>query len=129
MLARIKTVLRLVVLAVVVSGLAFLAFMYWANFSEGTRSGRLIKLSKRGILFKTYEGQLDVGGMQPTNSAAGPSFTSLWDFSADGSDRKLVGLLEQNQGRPVKLYYSEKYYRFFWRGDTKYFVNRVEPLP
>ncbi|MCX2743585.1 hypothetical protein OO013_06900 [Mangrovivirga sp. M17] len=33
-----------------------------------------------------------------------------------------------DQGQRVKLHYKEKYVRFFWQGDTKYFVYEVEPV-
>ena len=128
MLARVKSAFRLLLLAVLILGGASVSFIYWANFSEGTRSGRLIKMSRRGILFKTHEGQLDVGGLRSAPGGSGTGLTSLWDFSVEGGDAKLIGALEQYQGRPVKLHYKEKYYRFFWRGDTKYFVVRVDAL-
>ena len=42
---------------------AILSFVAYANFtfSEGSRNGTVIKLSSKGMMFKTYEGQLNVG--------------------------------------------------------------------
>lgn len=102
-------------------------FLYSANYSEGSRSGRLIKISKKGVLFKTWEGQLDVGGI----SGGGPTgeITSLWEFTVPGDAAEVLEKLDRNAGRKVKIYYEEKYFQFFWRGDTKYFATRVESLP
>jgi hypothetical protein len=41
---------------------AFGAFMFFANYSEGVRSGVLMKISKKAYVFKTHEGQLNIGG-------------------------------------------------------------------
>lgn len=100
-------------------------FLYAANYSEGTRSGRLIKISKKGVVFKTYEGQLDVGGISSSGPTGG--LTSLWEFSVPAGDQELLDQLEQLSGRKIKIHYEEKYYQFFWRGDTKYFATRAEP--
>lgn len=118
----IKWALLLTILA---GGLASW-FVYSANYSEGSRSGRLIKISKKGVIFKTWEGELDVGGI----SSGGPTgeITSLWEFTVPGESAELLDNLDQFSGRKIKIYYEEKYFQFFWRGDTKYFANRVEAL-
>ena len=64
-------------------GLAILAiagFFLWANYtySEGTRAGDLIKISRKGYVFKTYEGQLKLGGIDLQNTEEGLSDT--WSF-------------------------------------------------
>lgn len=100
-------------------------FFYYANYSTGYRAGVPTKISKKGVIFKTNEGTLNVGGL--TNSADGTIHTT-WDFSVKGSDEEVLQKIDeaiQNSGR-VKLLYKEKYVKLFWRGDTKYFVYDVE---
>lgn len=128
MLQKIKRFFLTVLLLVLLLGVGAASFVYFANYSEGTRAGRLIKLSRKGFVFKTYEGQLDTGGLQSSGGEGG-GVTSLWDFSVPSSNRKLIAELEMQQGKMVKLRYEEKYYRFFWRGETRYFITRVEPAP
>ena len=48
-----------------VSAFVFFAVLWvcsW-SYSEGTRSGNLIKVSKKGVIFKSFEGQLNIGGI------------------------------------------------------------------
>ena len=35
--------------------LVYALFIYFVTFSEGYRAGELIKISKRGVVFKTWE--------------------------------------------------------------------------
>lgn len=102
-------------------------FFNAANFSNGYRAGVPIKVSYKGILFKTWEGQLNVGGLD--NSAEG-AIPSTWEFSIAKSDDEVRNKIEQaiEEGKRVKLYYKEKYVKFFWKGDTKYFVYKVDIL-
>ena len=47
------------VLALIIAG--YFTFIYYASYSEGYRAGELIKFSKKGLLFKTWEGELSQG--------------------------------------------------------------------
>jgi hypothetical protein len=38
----------------------------------------------------------------------------------------VINGLQNYQGKYVKVYYKERYKTFFWLGDTKYFINKVE---
>ncbi len=105
--------------------IGFGAFMFYANFSEGVRSGVLMKLSKRGVIFKTDEGQLNIGGFDQTSDEG---VSNVWDFSV--TDKAVLEQLEDamDNSQKVKLLYKEKYITLPWRGDTKYFVYEVEEL-
>lgn len=98
-----------------------------ANFSEGYRTGVPIKVSKKGVLFKTWEGELNVGGLASSPEGAIPS---TWEFSIMAKENEVRTNIEEaiDNGKRVKLYYREKYIALFWKGDTKYFVYRVEIL-
>jgi len=98
------------------------------NFSEGTRAGVVQKLSKKGVVIKTWEGQLNLGGFNSTET--GGVGATIWDFSVRSKNQKVLKELEKASlsGNRVKLYYNEKFVQLFWLGDTKYFVNKVEPF-
>jgi len=106
--------------------LLFFAIAYNVNYSKGFRSGTIVKLSEKGFLFKTHEGQLLSGGL--STSEGGDLTSTLWDFSVERADTDVLEAIELAvDGRyPVKLRYHEKWFTFFWRGETKYFVYEVE---
>ncbi|GAB4464648.1 MAG: hypothetical protein OHK0057_00160 [Thermoflexibacter sp.] len=112
-------------LAVIVLGTAgFFTFAYNVEYSTGFRAGKITKFTRKGYIFKTYEGSVDVGGI---NSNRG-MVSSTWDFSVDGSRKDVIQAIEKAMldGSHVKLSYEEKFFQFFWRGDTKYFITKVE---
>ncbi|MCC6576528.1 MAG: 6-phosphogluconate dehydrogenase [Flavobacteriales bacterium] len=107
--------------------LAWLLFIYYAVYSEGSRSGMIIRLSKRGVVFKTWEGQLNMqsfGAMDPK----GTSLNEVFNFSVQKGDEELYRQLEAASlsGERVNLHYVERYARLPWRGETTCFVTRVE---
>lgn len=119
----VKRILALIVLLII----AVFLFFNFANFSSGFRAGVPIKVSKKGILFKTWEGELNVGGLANSSEGAIPA---TWAFSIASDDEQVREKLEEaaTYGKRVKLKYNEKFVQFFWKGDTKYFVYEVEVL-
>jgi len=106
-------------------GIGIFCFLYFGNYSSGFRAGVPTKFSHKGVIFKTYEGTLNVGGLTNTPEGAIPT---TWEYSVRVSDKKVQEDIEMalQTGSRVKLYYTERYFRFFWEGDTKYFVHQVE---
>jgi hypothetical protein len=107
----------------VIGGVVF-AVAYNANFSKGYRAGKIMKFSKRGVFLKTYEGQLDKGGIHTSKDG---DMSSTWDFSVSSSETEIIKILEEvaKTGERVLVDYEEKYYKFAWRGDTKYIITGV----
>ncbi|MFT4521229.1 MAG: hypothetical protein ACI8ZN_000156 [Bacteroidia bacterium] len=105
----------------------FLVLAITLNFSEGRRAGELMKLSEKGILIKTKEGQLNTGGF---SDDGGDITSSIWQFSVNKDDEQVLAELEaaMDGAYRVKLYYHEKYIKLFFLGDTKYFVYKVEKV-
>ena len=114
-------------LIVVVVFIGVMLFLNYANYSDGYRAGVPIKISHKGKIIKTHEGELNEGGL--TNTAQGV-LPSKWAFSIKDSDSEVRVKLEEaiEQNRRVKVYYEEKYAQLFWLGDTKYFVYKVQIL-
>ena len=96
----------------------YICFIYFVTFSEGFRAGELIKISKRGLLFKTWEGRLSQGVSQEQQ----------FNFSVQKGDKEVLEKLKEFQGKKVKVTYIERFGTFFWLGDTKYYVKEVEML-
>jgi hypothetical protein len=112
------------VLAVALAGGGWLAF--FADYSEGYRVGKIIKLSHKGYVFKTWEGTLDFGYLQ--NDPAAGVATRIWEFSVSGDQDDVLKQIDDAIAADykAKVWYHEKYFRLPWRGDTKHFVYRVE---
>lgn len=92
------------------------AFIYFVPYSEGVRSGELIKISHKGVVSKTWEGEI----------SQGISGAQIFQFSVLNRDEEVIQKLQEFQGQYVKLTYIERYATFFWLGDTKYFITQVE---
>ena len=96
--------------------MAYYTFVYYVPYSEGFRSGELIKISNKGIVFKTWEGEI----------SQGISGAQIFSFSVLDKDQEVVEDLKNLQGHYVKLTYVERYKTFSWWGDSKDFITKVE---
>ena len=95
------------------------------TYSKGDRIGYIYKFSHKGFLFKTGEGILKTGFINIGNTST-PN--EEWAFSVDAdSVAKQITALDQRVA--VKLHYKEYYTRLFYKGDTKYFVYKMEVMP
>ncbi|WAC11153.1 hypothetical protein [Dyadobacter pollutisoli] len=119
-----KWVIFAIFLAIVFGILYYLTFGY---YSEGKRGGFITKLSNKGYIFKTYEGELRMGGLYEGD---GTMSSSEWIFSVSGKNKDAIAKLEEaiKNGHRVSLTYEEKFFTLPWNGDTKYFVTNVEVL-
>lgn len=110
-----KKILGLGLVGVLALFMAYYAFIYFVTYSEGTRSGELIKISNKGFIVKTWEGEI----------SQGISGAQIFAFSVLDKDQEVITKLQDYQGQYVKLNYVERYATFFWMGDTKYFITKV----
>jgi hypothetical protein len=120
--------IRRITLIAIVALIGVFSFYYWGTYSEGIRSGMVVKISKKGWLFKTYEGQLN---LQTFGANKSPNMVSeSFEFSVESDKADVIKVLEEASlsGERVSLKYTEHLAKFFWRGDTKYFVTEVERL-
>ena len=111
-----KKFLKISLITIALVGIVYYLFIYYATYSDGYRSGELIKISKRGILFKTWEGKISQGVAEEQH----------FEFSVESHDNEVIDLLKEFQGQQVNLTYRERFGTFPWMGDTKYYVIHVE---
>lgn len=114
-----KRTLWITLIGLVVAGIGYVVWRNY-NYSQGTRSGVLVKISEKGWLFKTYEGQLNLAG-----SGGMMTPQSMWDFSANRAAYQQMQALE---GKAVSLHYNQKVNAFPWQGDTDYIVDSAVPV-
>jgi hypothetical protein len=124
---KFLSVLKKILAGIIFLAIAVFIFLNMANYSSGFRAGVPIKISKKGVIIKTWEGQMNIGGL--TTSSEG-TIPTQFDFTVKRSADSVLMKIDEAilQGKRVKLHYHEKYVRFFWLGDTKYFVYDVEIL-
>ncbi|MEO7177176.1 MAG: hypothetical protein ABIV51_14635 [Saprospiraceae bacterium] len=120
---KLKWILGLILLA----GLGFGALMVFGTYSDGNRVGYVLKASKKGYVFKTYEGEMNTG-MFPGSNTQGNMTATTWNFSMP--DRAIYEQVEQamEHDHKVKLYYKEKFVQLDVVGESKYIVYKVEEL-
>ena len=111
-----KKIIGVLITTLLVLFLIYYAFIYYVTYSTGFRSGELIKISNKGIISKTWEGEI----------SQGISGAQIFSFSVEDKHKEVIDDLNKLEGRYVKLTYIERYTTFFWLGDTKYFVTKVE---
>ena len=95
------------------------------SYSDGERAGTISKFSRRGFVFKTYEGVLNVGGFSGETGSLTPQF---FDFSVkdDAVAQQITDAVKT--GQRVTLHYEEKILRLPWNGETKYYITSVEVI-
>jgi len=106
--------------------LVIVLFSYWKYFftySDGNRTGLLQKLSHKGTIFKTYEGELVLSSISSTTNVALAS--EKFYFSV--VDKTVAKKMEAFEGKHVKLHYLQKNGTLPWRGDSQYIVDDVAP--
>ncbi len=110
-----KKIIGILITTVAILALLYFAFIYYITYSTGVRTGELIKFSNKGVIVKTWEGEI----------SQGISGAQIFTFSVEDKNKQVIDNLQKYQGSYVKLTYKERYATFFWLGDTKYFITKV----
>ena len=97
------------------------------NYSNGERVGLITQFSKSGMIWKSYEGHLNM-------TQTGMNSSTPFDFSIDNDreDQTIISKLDSaaNLGWKVKITYHETFGKNWFnnRGETSHFVTGVEIL-
>ena len=123
-----KKIIRRIILTLIVLGAIVFSFLYWGVYERGIMAGKVLRVTQKGILFKTYEGKLNLetfGALKGTSPIA-----ESFDFSVESDQKEVIKELEQValSGERVNLHFIKRYWAFPWRGDTKYFIEKVERI-
>lgn len=104
-------------LIAVIGLVGFMLFARYMHYSDGVRSGSIVKFSEKGVMFKTWEGQLQFG-----------EASNLWDFSVYPGDDELQEKIRMavKANKEVQVTYDESFVAISFWGDTKYFIKEVE---
>lgn len=85
-----KWLISLIVIVIII----FVIWKYFYTYSDGYRAGLLQKFSRKGTLFKTYEGELVLSSVGGNNSAVIASEKFYFSVTADSLAARLDTLRE-----------------------------------
>jgi len=115
-----------VVLLLAIIAIPVLIFSLWAwvalgyTYATGERAGYVQKISKKGWLCKTWEGELAMANLPGT-------MPQIFSFTV--RDDSIAHIIEQNAGKQVSLTYQQhRGVPTSCFGDTEYFVTRVSRI-
>lgn len=109
-----KKILGYLVLVVVVFAGLLIYWNYYNVYSLGERKGVLIKITRKGNIFKTWEGEMWLSCRQMVNP-------EKFLFSIE--DKKLADSLEHLQDQCIQVDYSQYRKTIPWRGDSPYIIT------
>ncbi len=113
-----KKFIGILALILLIGGAIYFTVIYFFTYSEGTRVGELIRFSKKGVIIKTWEGELS-----PNISG-----DHIFKFSVEDNNKNTIYNLQEFQGSFIKVHYIERLKSFFWLGESVYFVTKVEKI-
>ena len=114
-------ILTIIILALLLFLGLFIWWRYYYTYSDGNRYGLLQKFSRRGNIFKTYEGELILSSVKGNTNMPVASEKFYFSVTDDDVAQKLNNL----QGRSITVHYKEKNNAAFWRGDSRYIVDSI----
>lgn len=123
-----KKIVKIILTTLLIGTAIVFSYLYWATYEDGVMAGKILRISEKGVVFKTYEGKINLetfGALKGTSPIA-----ESFDFSVEKDEQELIRELQEValSGERVNLYFIKRYTVFPWRGDTKYFATRVERL-
>jgi len=100
------------------------------DYSEGERVGVVTKISYKGLIWKTWEGEMNLGGYRAASKGRG-FVANLWEFSIEANNpnqEKLALILQKAmiEGNRVKVtYYDRGFVLGCWHSATSYWITSV----
>ena len=115
-----------IVFAAVAIGIFAAAVGNVVGTSDGKRVGVLTKFSHKGLFIKSYEGELNMGGVRNNVNSKGESsvVANVWEFSC--SNPQMAEKLENLVGKEVVIKYHQSFAGL--QRDTSYDVVSVEEV-
>lgn len=112
----------LISISILIAGLLIFGYIwFYVPYSDsGVKAGILNNVKHKGIIFKTYEGELIQSGFRP-----GQQGIQSNEFQFSVEDKNLAIKLMSMSGQNVKLHYKEYFGALPWRGYTKFIVDSI----
>ena len=117
--SKFKRFVRTFFILLILAGIFSIYWFFFNSYSKGERTGVLIKITHKGNLFKTDEGEMWLSCRQMTNPEK---------FYFSVVNDSITTILKNLQDECVQLTYTQYRASLPWRGDTKYIVTGVMPI-
>ena len=120
-----KIVKRILLISLAL-GIGTLAFLYFGVYERGVMAGKVLRITEKGMVFKTYEGKLSLESFGALRGVS--PIAETFDFSVAPDQTEAITQLQEVSlsGERVNLHFVKRYMQFPWRGETKYFIEKVE---
>src|ERR1700712_5567443 len=102
----------IIITVIIIALIGFIYWKYYFVFARGTKAGVLNTFQQKGVLFKTYEGQLIQSGFRGNPTTAIQSN----QFSFSVTNESVAQQLMQNSGKDMELHYKLYMGTLPWRG-------------
>ena len=117
--SKFKKSVRTFFILLILAGIFSIYWFFFNSYSKGERTGVLIKITHKGNIFKTDEGEMWLSCRQMTNPEK---------FYFSVVNDSITTILKNLQDECVQLTYTQYRASLPWRGDTKYIVTGVMPI-
>ena len=108
-------------LVVLFIGAGWFWWKFYFVFGEGSKSGELNYMVRKGYIFKTYEGKLIQSGFRSRT----PNTVQSFDFDLSVEDERIARELMTHDGKLFNLHYKEYNGTLPWRGYSRYVVDSI----
>jgi len=131
-----KIIIAVLIVLIMIAGCAGgCEMLNRTEYIKGSRVGFIVKFSQRGLFWKSYQGEVAMGGV--LNSAMGGATPNTWNFSLDNQQRRgenvdsLVTVINAflGEAKPVKISYYAPFFSWPWRSSSRFLVQKVESIP
>ena len=103
-------------------GAIFCYFRYYYVVADGVKAGNLNYITRKGYVFKTFEGRLIQEGIKSGNTT-GTLQNNEFIFSV--SDDRLFKIMETMTNQQLQLHYNEYLHSLPWRGYSEFVVDSI----
>jgi Tfp pilus assembly protein PilV len=111
----------IIITVIIIALIGFIYWRYYFVFAQGTKAGVLNTFQQKGVLFKTYEGQLIQSGFRGNPTTAIQSN----QFSFSVTNESVAQKLMENSGKDMELHYKLYNGSLPWRGMQLFVVDSV----
>lgn len=95
------------------------------KYSSGSRSGTITKFSQKGLIWSTWEGELDLHRLKSTGGERPTTTSDVFHFSVSDPNIAAAVVSAEETGRRVTLKYDQYFMRGWRHGATGYNVTAV----
>lgn len=96
------------------------------TYSDGERGGQVVKFSRKGLFTKSWEGQINLGGM--SEDSKGNAIPNIFEFSVDEQQPNFPAIRATldsalTSGARVRVWYRQAFQANPLRYDTDYLLD------